>query len=220
MVWLFKLIIERRWFILSSKSILKLLFTIVPALLMACSVDLKSQPTISASTPDPILATPQTQLGRVELQGNIPEIPNVLVISSSQSKAALADYLRTTPVQLDWVNPTLDDPIPPDTLVVIPPIYRVTKNEELADISQATRFSEQLLLEFNPKLDAQETLRKGTILVMPSLYIVPENTLLSGAAETIQVNSEELLSANPNLDESKEIMEGTVLVVPPKSEER
>lgn len=44
-------------------------------------------------TPGPLFATPQGPLEEEPLQGIIPEIPDVVVIPSSQSKTALATYL-------------------------------------------------------------------------------------------------------------------------------
>ena len=78
----------------------------------------------AAATPSPLLATPQVTSAEEPLQGKIPDIPNVFVVGARQSKAALAAFLKTTPDQLDWVNPGLPDPVAPGTLVVIPPVYR------------------------------------------------------------------------------------------------
>lgn len=191
-------------------------------LLAACGNGATSAPTpaqTAIATPDPLLATPQPVLADGPLQGQIPEIPNIFIVPARQSKPALAAFLKTTPEQLDWVNPGLADPIAPGTLVVIPPIYRMA-GETLSEVSQKTGLSEELLRAANPKFVEGETSSTGTDLAVPALYIVPQDTLLSSMAVTLATSSEALLSANPELADHDEIMAGTILVVPPESEER
>jgi hypothetical protein len=171
------------------------------------------------ATADPLLATPLPVLGEQPLQGRIPEIPTIFIVPSRQSKLALAEFLKTTPEQLGWVNPGLPDPIVPGTLVVIPPVYR-TGGETLSEIAQKTGLSEELLWATNPQLEDNEPLVDGMILAVPALYIFSNDTPLSSAAATLGTSDEALLSANPELAAQKSVLAGTVLVVPPKSEER
>ena len=152
----------------------------------------------AAATSSPLLATPQVASAEEPLQGKIPDIPNVFVVGARQSKAALAAFLKTTPDQLDWVNPGLPDPVAPGTLVVIPPIYRAS-GETLSDVSQKTGLPEDLLRAANPQLGGETVLPEGTMLAVPALYIVPEDTLLSSTAQTLATSDEALLSANPQL---------------------
>jgi len=188
-------------------------------LLAACGNGATREPAqIAIATPDPLLATPQPVLAEGPLQGQIPEIPNIFIVPSRQSKPALAAFLKTTPEQLDWVNPGLADPIAPGTLVLIPAVYR-TSGETLSEVSQKTGLSEDLLRAANPNLKAGETL-EGKVLAVPALYIVPADTLLTSTAATLATSSEALLSANPELAAREEIVAGTVLVVLPKSEAR
>ncbi len=171
------------------------------------------------ATPDPRLATPVTALVDEPLQGTIAEIPNILIVPSRQSKAALATFFKTTPKQLDYVNPGLPDPVAPGTLVVIPPTYRVA-GETLAEVAQQTGLSEALLRAANPRLAAGEELTTGMVLAVPALYIVPADTLLSSTADLLSTSQEALLSANPELANQSAVSAGTVLVVPPESEQR
>ena len=199
-------------------SYLSLLVGVSLFLLVGCGNNPtnQSQPTEPAvATPDLALATPQAVLAEGPL-GAIAEIPNVLIVSSRQSKVALAAFIKTTPEQLDWVNPGLPDPIVPGTLIVIPPIYR-SSGETLSAVAQKTGLPEEVLRAANPKLGNEETVAAGKLLAMPALYIVPADTLLSSTVQTLETSNEALLSANPGLANSEEIRAGTVLVVPPES---
>jgi len=191
-------------------------------LLAACGDGTTSEPPpaqTAIATPDPLLATPHPMLAEEPLQGQIPEIPNIFIVPARQSKPALAAFLKTTPDQLDWVNPGLADSIDPGTLVVIPPIYRMA-GETLSEVAQKTGLSEDLLRAANPKFIEGATPITGTVLAVPALYIVPADTLLSSTAATLATSSAALLSANPELANRDEILAGTVLVVPPESEDR
>jgi LysM repeat protein len=195
------------------------------ALLAGCEAQPMPTPIAEAiptvSPPEPILATPQLTLAEEPLKGVIPDIPDVFVVPHRQPKRALAAYLKTTPEQLDWVNPGLPDPVLPGTLIVIPPIYRTVQGETLADVAQKTGLPEEVLLTANPGRGTQEALADGTILAVPRLAIVPADTLLSATADVLQVDMEALLSANPELAGQEQIRAGSVLVVPPvRKEER
>ena len=195
-----------------------LYFSMLMLFLGACSSNTDDQPTPTVpvvATPDLALATPQAVVVEGPL-GSIPDIPSVLIVSSRQSKTALAAFLKTTPEQLDWVNPRLPDPVSPGTLIVIPSIYR-SEGEPLAAIAQKTGLAEEMLRAANPKLGATDTVSAGTVLAMPVLYIVPADTLLSSAVQTLETSKEALLSATPKLANSEEIRAGTVLVVPLES---
>jgi hypothetical protein len=208
---------------------LSLILVAFIAVLAACGVTTpESQPTstpepqaapasIAAAPPSSLLATPQKASAEEPLRGQIPDIPNVLVVAARQSKAALATFLRTTPQQLDWVNPGLPDPVAPGTLVVIPPIYRAS-GETLSDISQKTGLPEDLLRAANPHLGGETVLPERTMLAVPALYIVPEDSLLSSTAQRLATSDEALLSANPQLAGQQELVAGTLLVVPPGKE--
>lgn len=188
---------------------------------VACGGNANNEPKAAepaVAPPDPAVATPQAVLAEAPL-GAIPDIPSVLIVSSRQSKVALAAFLKTTPEQLDWVNPGLPDPIIPGTLIVIPPIYR-SEGEPLASVAEKTGLSEEVLRAANPRLGDADTVADGAVLAMPALYIVPADTLLSSTAQTLETSNEALLSANPELADSEEIRAGTVLVVPPESEQQ
>ena len=128
-------------------------------------------------------------------------------------------FLKTTPDQLDGVNPGLPDPVAPGTLVVIPPVYRAS-GETLSDISKKTGLAEDLLRAANPQLGGKTILPEGTVLAVPALYVVTEDTLLSSAAQRLATSDQALLSANPQLAGQKAITAGTLLVVPPGKESR
>ena len=188
------------------------------ALFVACGENATAQPTAQAvATPDLLQATPLPVLAEEPLQGQIPDIPTIFVVTARQSKALLATFLKTTPEQLDWVNPGLPDPLLPGTLVVIPPIYR-TNGETFSEVSQKTGLPEKQLRAANPKIGATETLTKGIVLAVPPIYIVLEDTLLSSASATLQTSDDALLSANPQLAAQDKILAGSVLVVPLESE--
>jgi len=198
---------------------LSFLFALFLFLMVACGDQSNNQlqPTEPAvAPPDPMLATPQAVLAEGPL-GSIPDIPTILIVSSRQSKAALAAFIKTTPEQLDWVNPGLPDPIVPGTLIVIPPIYR-SPGETLAAVAQKTGLPEEVLRAANPRLGNEEIVAAGKVLAMPALYIVPADTLLSSTAQTLETSNEALLSANPALANRDEIRAGTVLIVPPESD--
>ena len=178
----------------------------------------KPTPT-SAATASPLLATPQKAAAEEPLQGQIPDVPNVFIVGARQSKAALASFLKTTPDQLDGVNPGLPDPVTPGTLVVIPPVYRAS-GETLSDISKKTGLAEDMLRAANPQLGGKTVLPEGTVLAVPALYIVTEDTLLSSAAQRLATSDQALLSANPQLAGQKAITAGMLLVVPPGKESR
>lgn len=206
-----------------SKWLVVILIVLIPPL-AACQDSPGGNPTPAPTSPpvqatvNPDLATPQTTLADEPLQGDIPEIPSIFIVSSRQSKLALAAFLKTTSEQLDYVNPGLPDPLAPGTLVVIPPAYR-PNGETLADVSKKTGIPEEILRAANPKLGDSESL-EGKILAMPALYVVPADTLLSSTADTLQTSQDALLSANPELSTQEGIRQGTVLVVPPESEQR
>lgn len=157
---------------------------------------------IPGATLDPRLATPQS--GQVEepLQGRLVDIPEVWVATSRQSERALVSYLypRQEPEatdkllqQLELVNPALSDPILPGTLVVIPPVYRVSEREPLSAVAQTMGFSEDLMRATNPGLDTQTPLNQGTVVVLPRLYIVPQDTLLNATADVLQTSDKALI---------------------------
>jgi LysM repeat protein len=171
------------------------------------------------ATTDPLLATPPPVLAEVPLQGQFAEIPNAFVVPARQSKSALATFLRTTPEQLDWVNPGLPDPVAPGTLVVIPSYYRTT-GETMSEISQKTGMSEELLRAANAQIEDGEPLTTGTVLAVPVLYIVPEDMPLDSAAATLKTSNAALLSANPALAGQEHVAAGTVLVAPQPAEDR
>ena len=177
-----------------------------------------STPTTIAAT-SVLLATPQMASAEESLRGKIADIPNVFIVGARQSKSALATFLKTTPDQLDWVNPGLPDPVTPGTLVVIPPVYRAS-GETLSDVSKKIGLAEDLLRAANPQLGGKTVLPEGTVLAVPALYIVTEDTLLSSAAQRLATSDQALLSANPQLVVQKAITAGTLLVVPPGKESR
>ncbi|MCI0564064.1 MAG: LysM peptidoglycan-binding domain-containing protein [Nitrososphaera sp.] len=179
------------------------------------TTELLSTETAQQATPDSQLFPPPPIGEEEPLQAAIPDIPNVYIVPSRQSKADLATHLRTTPDQLDWVNPRLPDPISPGTLIVIPPIYRAGLGEKLSDIAHKTGLPEELLRATNPELDAQGTLAEGTVLVVPLLYVAPTDTSLSSIANSLNINGETLLSANQNLVNQEDIKAGDVLILPP-----
>ena len=213
-------------------SLYRVLLTVVliasMTLLAVCGGSPKpSSPTQAAATSPPLvpptqatagavnvlLSTPQPAPTAEPLLGKIPDIPNVFIVAARQSKASLATFLKTTPAQLDWVNPGLPDSVTPGTLVVVPPIYR-TSGETLSEVSQKTGLPERQLRAANPQLGGIQALPSGTVLAVPALFIVPENMPLSGAANRLETTRDALLSANPELAGREEIAAGRVLVVP------
>lgn len=206
---------RRVWIVIISIALTEALAT--------CKANAPEQPPkptpTTAATSSALLATPQMASAEEPLQGQIPDIPNVFVVAARQSKSALAAFLKTTPDQLDWVNPGLPDPVAPGTLVVIPPVYR-TSGETLSDISKKTGLPEDLLRAANPQLGGKTVLPAGTVLAVPALYIVPEDTLLSSAAQRLETSDEALLSANPQLAGQKALTAGTLLVAPRGKESR
>jgi len=174
---------------------------------------------ITSAAVNPLLSTPRPAPPKEPLQGQIPDVPNIFIVGARQSKVALAAFLKTTPDQLDWVNPGLPDPVAPGTLVVIPPVYRAS-GETLSDISKKTGLAEDLLRAANPQLGGKTVLPEGTVLAVPALYIVTEDTLLSSAAQRLATSDQALLSANPQLAGQKAITAGMLLVVPPGKESR
>lgn len=175
------------------------------------------------------LPTPQPALLEEPLQGRLADIPEVWIATSRQSKRALVNYLYAPQSpeaadklleQLEWVNPNLTDPILPDTLVAIPPVYRVSQGETLSAIAQTMGYSAELMRAANPDLSAEEAIDQGTVVALPRLYVVTQDTLLSATADRLQTSDEALISANPALAEQPEIRAGAVLVVPPQQEEQ
>jgi hypothetical protein len=168
---------------------------------------------VANTTPFPV---PPTPLPEGPL-GGIPLVPNVLVVAARQSQAELAAFLKTTPQTLRYVNPRLPEPVPPGTLVVIPPVYR-SEGETLADVAEKTGFTLEVLQAVNLAVEADAVLPAETLLLVPPLYIVPESTPLGAAAAALGTDDGALLSANPELEGDDEILAGTVLVVPPTAE--
>ncbi len=164
--------------------------------------DLEPPPTVGAEGP---------------LQGAAVEIPETWIVPALLSKGALASYLKTTPEQIDWINPGLVDPVAPGTLIAIPSSYRVSAGESLSSVAAATGLSEDVLRAANPKLSAGNSLPEGTVLAVPPV-IVMEATTLSAAATSLNLSGAQLLSVNPNLVGSSAIQTGTVLILPPKAE--
>jgi phage tail protein X len=172
-------------------------------------------PAETVAPPLPGIEAPPLVSAEGPLQGGTVEIPEIWIVPSLQSKQALAAFLKTTVEQLDWVNPGLEDRVPPGTLIAIPASYRVSAGETLSAISAATGLAEDLLRAANPKLAADGLLPAGTILSMPAVVVMPEATLLGAAAESLNVSQGALLSANPELAGTEAIVAGTVLVLPP-----
>lgn len=201
----------------------------VSVIAIGCNGTTPRQQSNIAATPDPRVAAPQTLLPEEPLHGKLADIPEVWVATSRQSKRALVNYLYAPKApeavdkllqQLEWVNPTLSDPILPSTLVVIPPVYRVSQSETLSEIGQTTGYSEELMRAANPDLAETGALDPGALVALPRLYVVTQDTLLSATADILQTNDEALIAANPALAEKQEIRAGAVLVVPPPQEEQ
>ena len=194
-----------------------LALSILLILLAGCQPNASPTPTAPpepAVTPDAAFPTPAFAQAEEPLQGSVPDIPSVLIVGARQSKDDLAGYLKTTVPNLEWVNPGLDDPALPGTLVVIPSVYRATQGETLSGIAAQTGLPEHELLAANPGLDAQAALGEGALLALPSLVIMPDDTLLSAAAGALATTDDALLSANPHLAGADAIRAGTLLVVP------
>lgn len=179
------------------------------------------------TTPAYVIATPPFTADEAPLQAAELVIPEVWIVSSRQSKRALAEYLyhpesqedlQRIIQQLDWVNPGLPDTLLPGTMVVIPPTYLVTQAEPLAAIAEVMGIPEDTVVAANPGLDPDTPLSEGTVVILPALYIIPQDTLLSSAANSLDTSSEALISANPGLVGTEEIRAGTVLIVPPRRE--
>lgn len=166
------------------------------------------------SRPALVLATPHFTQVEEPLAGLIPDIPDVYVVPYRQSQQALAQTLKTTVDQLTWTNPGLPNPVGPQTLVVIPTVYRTSQGERLSDISAKTGMPETLLRAANPKINATTALSETTLVALPRLFIAPNDTLLEAAADALGTDAEALLSANPTLAGQSEIGSGIPLVVP------
>ncbi len=189
----------------------------------ACDRNTPGQPTANVATPRPALSTPSFTAAEAPLHGGLVEIPEVWIAASRQSKAALVTYLyrpqsaealSTLIDLLDCVNPDLPDPVLPGTLVVIPPVYRVSQSEPLSAIAATVGVPEDLMRAANPALPGQKPLAAGTAVVLPRLYVVTHDTLLSAAADMLQTDDQDLIRANPSLADQPEVRSGTVLVVP------
>lgn len=203
----------------TPKSKLLVVLGSILFLYAACGEGQPAQPTQvptepPPSRPAPVLATPQFTPAEEPLAGMIPEIPDVYVVPYRQSQQALAQTLKTTVDQLKWTNPGLPEPVAPQTLVVIPTIYRTSQGERLSEVSAKTGIPELLLRATNPGVSAAEALDEATLLALPSLFIVPNDTLLEAAADVLGTDTQTLLSANPTLAGQSEIVSGTILVIP------
>ncbi|MEZ4733152.1 MAG: LysM domain-containing protein [Caldilineaceae bacterium] len=170
------------------------------------------------ATPVEALTPPRAMVAEEPLQGQRTGIPSVFIVSSRQSLADVAKFLRTTPEQLAWVNPRLGDVIMPGTLMVIPSVYRVA-NETLPEIAKKTGVREDDLRAYNPDLKTNEQLAEGTLLVMPRLHIILASTSLTVTAQTLGVSTDTLLSSNDMLTVQEELQTGTVLIIPPAQKE-
>lgn len=174
-------------------------------------------PTQSANLPappDPAIPTPPDTPNEELLTGPGEGAPDVYVPLTPVAKTELAAFLKTTPAQLDRLNPGLPDPIPADTLLTVPLDYITGEGETLASVAEATGLDESLLRRANRSVDPQASLPADTRLLMPRLFVVYQPTPLAEIAEILQVAPDTLRSFNPELAGVETVAAGSVLVVP------
>ncbi|MBX3050360.1 MAG: hypothetical protein KF753_02730 [Caldilineaceae bacterium] len=164
--------------------------------------------------PDPVIPTPPATADEELLTGPGEGTPDVYVPLAPISKAELAAFLKTTPSQLDRLNPGLPDPVPADTLLTVPLDYITDGSETLASVAAATGLDEAILHQANRSLDPQTPLPPDTRLRMPRLFVVYRPTPLDDIAELLAKTPEDLRTFNPELAGTETVAAGTVLVVP------
>lgn len=184
--------------------------TPAPASLAAPSTQSADLP----APPDPAIPAPPATADEELLTGPGQGQPDVYVPLSPISKAELAAFLKTTPAQLDRLNPGLPDPIPADTLLTVPLDYRTGEGESLASVAEQTGVDETILRWANPSVDPQTVLPAETRLLMPRLFVVYQPTGLGEIAAVLQSSPERVLAFNPEWAGRDPIPAGTVLVVP------
>lgn len=164
--------------------------------------------------PDPAIPTPPDTADEELLTGPGEGEPDVYVPLTSVAKTELAAFLKTTPAQLDRLNPGLPDIVPADTLLTVPLDYITGEGETLASVAEATGLDESIVRLANRSVDPQASLPADTRLLMPRLFVVYQPTPFVEIARTLQVAPETLRSFNPQRAGVETVAAGSVLVVP------
>ena len=164
--------------------------------------------------PDPAIPTPPDTADEELLTGPGVGTPDVYVPLLPIAKAELAAFLKTTPRQLDRLNPGLPDPIPADTLLTVPLDYITEKGETLASVAALVGLNESILRRANRSLVSQDALSPGTRLLIPRLFVVYRPTPLDDIAELLKKRPEDLRDFNPELAGIETVAAGNGLVVP------
>ncbi len=164
--------------------------------------------------PDPAIPTPPVTADEELLTGPGEGTPDVYVPLTPIAKTELAAFLKTTPSQLERLNPGLPDPVPGDTLLTVPLDYITGEGETLASVAGATGLAESILRRANRSLDPQATLPPDTRLRMPRLFVVYRPMPLDDIAELLEKSPDDLRAFNPELAGVETVAAGNVLVVP------
>lgn len=184
--------------------------TPAPASLAAPSTQFAELP----APPDPALPAPPATADEELLTGPGEGQPDVYVPLAPIAKAELAAFLKTTPAQLNRLNPGLPDPIPGDALLTVPLDYLTGEGESLASVAEQTGLAETILRWANPEIDSQAALPPETRLLMPRLFVVYQPTGLGEIAALLQSSPERVLAFNPEWAGIDPIAAETVLIVP------
>lgn len=166
------------------------------------------------ATPDPTIPTPSLTQREELLTGPGEGNPDSYVPLSPITVADLAAFLRTTPGQLERLNPGLIDPIPAGTLLSVPLDYMTGEGESLISVAEATGLNETVLRWANPATDPQTVLPPDTRLLMPRLFVVYQPMSLAEIAATVRSSPERVRAFNPEWTGIDPIPAGSVLVVP------
>ena len=164
--------------------------------------------------PDSAIPTPPDTADEELLTGPGEGTPDVYVARAALAKTELAVFLKTTPAQLDRLNPELPDPIPADTLLTVPLDYITGEGETLAAVAAQTGLAETILRRANPTVGAQAILPTATRLLMPRLFVVYQSTPLNEITALLKTTPETLLTFNPEWVGVERIPADSVLVVP------
>lgn len=178
--------------------------TPVPASLTAPSTQSADLP----APPDPAIPTPPATADEELLTGPGEGTPDVYVPLTPIAKAELAAFLKTTPAQLERLNPGLSDPVPADTLLTVPLDYITGEGETLASVAADTGLDEGILRRANRSLDPQASLPPDSRLLMPRLFVVYQSTPLAEIAGILQVTSESCAPSTRNGSAWKQLRRG------------
>ena len=166
------------------------------------------------ATPDATIPTPPDTAAEELLTGPGVGPPDVYVARATLAKADLAAFLKTTPSQLERLNPELPDPIPADTLLTVPLDYITGEGETLDAVAARTGLAEAILRLANPTVGSQAILPTATRLLMPRLLVIYQPTPLEEIVALLKTTPETLLAFNPEWAGVVTIPADSVLVVP------